>query len=101
MCWIKYIIEVNGKKYFYEYKPVFISKKQCKDCLLNNRSFLTLKKQESYTGLFETLLNFTKSEYKRLENCIYNWHLHFSHPIYLVNITTNRWRYQTHVYFDK
>ena len=85
------------KKYIYSYKPVFFSKKQCKDWLLKSKYHLNYNNQEfSITNKlkqhnldsseFVKLLKITDSEYKILENCMYNWHLHFSHPIFLVNI---------------
>lgn len=97
---MKEIIVINGKKYLYEYKAAFIGKNKCEEFLLSSQFYFSAKKQElplyrkkqleEYNldnSKFKELLKISDSEYKILEHCLYNWHLHFKHPIFLVNVT--------------
>lgn len=101
MCHIIKIIEIGGKKYAYESRIERLSRSQC-DIVLNKASiFFDSKRQNPSSSFlnnvelelqqkdlnFKHLLKLSDYEYNILKNCMYNWHLHFIHPFFVVYLT--------------
>ena len=104
MCHIIKIIEIEGKKYAYESRIERLSRSQC-DIVLNKASiFFDSKRQNSSSNFFDnlelelqqkglkdsnfkSLLKLSDYEYNILKNCMYNWHLHFTHSFFVVYLT--------------